>query len=239
MRVPPVLVSRKALMSNSSDGDGAALPGSAAGDGFMVVALGASAGGIRAFKECFAHAPERGGMAYVVILHLSPEHESHLAEVLQSSTRMPVTQVTESVKVAPDHVYVIPPNRSLSVVDGSLVLSEMTRVEERRAPVDIFFRTLAETHGARAACVVLSGTGADGSMGLKRVKENGGVAVVQDPAEAEYPDMPRNSIATGLVDLVLPVAEMPARLVSYRDSLGLVISEEATEEGRALRDQSE
>ncbi|HEX8285231.1 MAG TPA: CheR family methyltransferase [Pyrinomonadaceae bacterium] len=214
-------------MSNSSngDGDGAALPGAGGGDGFMVVALGASAGGIRAFKEFFANAPEQSGMAYVVILHLSPEHESHLAEVLQSSTRIPVTQVTESVKLEPDHVYVIPPNKSLSVLRGSLVLSEVTRIEERRAPVDIFFRTLAETHGARAACVVLSGTGADGSMGLKRVKENGGVAFVQDPSEAEYPDMPRSSIATGLVDFVLPVAEMPARLVGYRDKLTRVASD--------------
>ncbi|MDT5271074.1 MAG: two-component system, chemotaxis family, CheB/CheR fusion protein [Acidobacteriota bacterium] len=231
-------------MSNTPDGDGAALPGSGAGDGFMVVALGASAGGIRAFKEFFTHAPERSGMAYVVILHLSPEHESRLAEVLQSSTRMPVTQVTESVKVAPDHVYVIPPNRSLSVVDGSLVLSEVTRVEERRAPVDIFFRTLAETHGSRAACVVLSGTGADGSMGLKRVKENGGLAIVQDPSEAEYPDMPRNSIATGLVDLVLPVAEMPARLISYRDNLRRIAAggeeeEEETSAAPGLRSERE
>ncbi len=217
-------------MNNAPDGDGAALHGSGAGDGFMVVALGASAGGIRAFREFFTHAPEQSGMAYVVILHLSPEHESHLAEVLQSSARMPVTQVTESVKVAPDHVYVIPPNKSLSVVDGSLVLSEVTRVEERRAPVDIFFRTLAESHGPRAACVVLSGTGADGSMGLKRVKENGGVAVVQDPSEAEYPDMPRSSIATGLVDLVLPVAEMPARLVGYRDRLRRIAAGGSDEE---------
>ncbi|MCA1617841.1 MAG: PAS domain S-box protein, partial [Acidobacteria bacterium] len=206
-------------MSSTPDGNGAARPAPDAGDGFMVVALGASAGGIRAFREFFEHVPEGSGMAYVVILHLSPEHESRLAEVLQTSTQMPVTQVTESVKLAPDHVYVIPPNKSLSVVDGSLVLSEMTRVEERRAPVDIFFRTLAETHGARAASVVLSGTGADGSMGLKCVKERGGVAIVQEPEEAEYPDMPRSSIATGLVDMVLPVAEMPERLVYYRDKL--------------------
>ncbi|MFL6335238.1 MAG: chemotaxis protein CheB [Pyrinomonadaceae bacterium] len=215
-------------MSSTTDGD--AFPGHAPDDGFMLVALGASAGGIRAFKEFFTHAPERSGMAYVVILHLSPEHESHLAEVLQSSTRMPVTQVTESVKVEPDHVYVIPPNKSLSVLDGSLVLSEVTRAEERRAPVDIFFRTLAETHGPRAACVVLSGTGADGSMGLKRVKENGGVAIVQNPSEAEYPDMPRSSIATGLVDMVLPVAEMPARLVSYRDKLKRISENGGAEE---------
>ncbi|HEX8290485.1 MAG TPA: PAS domain S-box protein, partial [Pyrinomonadaceae bacterium] len=138
------------------------------------------------------------------------------------STTMPVTQVNESVLIAPDHVYVIPPNQSLSVRDGSLVLSDMTRVEERRAPVDIFFRTLADSHGARAACVVLSGTGANGSMGLKRVKEHGGIAVVQDPEEAEYPDMPRNSIATGVVDCVLPAAEIPSRLARYRDALRLM-----------------
>ncbi|MFL6255424.1 MAG: CheR family methyltransferase [Pyrinomonadaceae bacterium] len=209
-------------MSSTPDGNGDGefvLPAKKVGDGFMVVGLGASAGGIRAFREFFAHVPEQSGMAYVVILHLSPEHDSHLAEVLQQSTPMPVTQVTEKVRIEPDHVYVIPPNQSLSMLEGSLVLSNVTRIEERRAPVDIFFRTLADSHGARAACVVLSGTGANGSMGLKRLKEHGGVAVVQDPQEAEYPDMPRNSIATGLVDYVLPVAQIPRCIVAYRDAL--------------------
>ncbi|HEX7957565.1 MAG TPA: chemotaxis protein CheB, partial [Pyrinomonadaceae bacterium] len=213
--------------------------GTAAGDGFMVVGVGASAGGIRAFREFFANVPERSGMAYVVILHLSPDHESQLAEVLQHSTRMPVAQVTGRVTIEPDHVYVIPPNQSLSMVDGSLVLSDVTSVEERRAPVDIFFRTLAESRRAHAACVVLSGTGADGSMGLKRVKERGGVAVVQDPEEAEYADMPRNSIATGLVDYVLPVAEMPARLVAYRDSLSPAAQDETDEEPPRLEQSEE
>ncbi len=214
-------------MSSHPNGNGhGGVPGNV-GDGFMVVGLGASAGGIRALKEFFEHVPEGGGMAYVVILHLSPDHDSRLAEVLQQSTRMPVTQVTESVRIKPDHVYVIPPNRSLSMQDCSLVLSDVTGVEERRAPVDIFFRTLAESHGARAACVVLSGTGANGSMGLKRVKEQGGVAVVQAPEEAEYPDMPRNSIATGMVDYVLPVAEIPERLASYRAALSLIELKEA------------
>ncbi len=162
-------------MSNTSDG---AVPQAPGGDGFMVVGLGASAGGIRALREFFGYVPERSGMAYVVILHLSPDHDSQLAEVLQQSTPLPVKQVTERVEIEPDHVYVIPPNKSLSLEDGSLVLSEVTSVEERRAPVDIFFRTLAESHGMRAGCVVLSGTGANGSMGLKRVKERGGVAVV-------------------------------------------------------------
>ncbi|MET0650346.1 MAG: chemotaxis protein CheB [Pyrinomonadaceae bacterium] len=217
------------MSSNPDDNGGAEVtpPAAHGGEGFMVVGLGASAGGIRAFKEFFTHVPEGSGMAYVVILHLSPEHESRLAEVLQASTPMPVTQVNERVRVEPDRVYVIPPNKSLTMCDGTLTLSDVTRVEERRAPVDIFFRTLAESHGARAACVVLSGTGANGSMGLKRVKERGGVAVVQSPNEAEYSDMPRNSIATGLVDYVLPVAEMPARLVSYRDTLSVFNADEA------------
>lgn len=212
-------------MSNTSDdnGDGHfAGPVGSVRDGFMIVGLGASAGGIRAFREFFENVPEKSGMAYVVILHLSPDHDSRLAEVLQQTTLMPVMQVTRSVTIRPDHVYVIPPNQSLSMRDGSLVLSDVTRIEERRAPVDIFFRTLADSHGARSACVVLSGTGANGSMGLKRVKEQGGVTVVQDPSEAEFPDMPHNSIATGLVDYVLPVAEIPARLVSYRDTLSLI-----------------
>src|SRR5688500_13662055 len=139
---------------SGGDGAGAIVPGNV-GDGLMVVGVGASAGGIHACKEFFENAPEASGMAFVVILHLSPDHESHLAEVLQQSTRMPVSQVRESVTIEPDHVYVIPPDRSLSMRGGTLVLSEVTSVEERRAPVDIFFRTLADSHGARAACVVL------------------------------------------------------------------------------------
>ncbi|MET0621765.1 MAG: CheR family methyltransferase, partial [Pyrinomonadaceae bacterium] len=217
------------------DGNGAASPARGAGGGFMVVGLGASAGGIHALREFFSNVPERSGMAYVVILHLSPDHDSQLAEVLQQSTPMPVAQVTERVGIEPDRVYVIPPNKSLSVLDGSLIPSDVTSVEVRRAPVDIFFRTLAESHGANAACVVLSGTGANGSMGLKRVKEKGGVAAVQDPREAEYADMPRHSIATELVDYVLPVAEIPARLVAYRDSLGAVASREPADEDAGSR----
>jgi len=114
---------------------------------FLIVGLGASAGGIRAFREFFRHVPENSGAAYVVILHLSPEHDSRLAEVLQVATTMPVRQVQDRVSVEPDHVYVIPPSQSLEMMDGFLALSPLLRLEERRAPVDIFFRTLAETHG--------------------------------------------------------------------------------------------
>ena len=226
-------------MSNTPDGGESPIaPTASVGNGFMVVGLGASAGGIGAFREFFRHVPEGSGMAYVVILHLSPDHDSRLAEVLQQSTRMPVAQVTEKVHLEPDHVYVIPPNQSLSMYDGSLVLSDVTRIEERRAPVDIFFRTLADSHGARAGCVVLSGTGANGSMGLKRVKEHGGITVVQNPNEAEYPDMPRHSIATGLVDYVLPVAEMPQRLIAYRDTLSSMEEEEPPGERNQREEQA-
>jgi two-component system, chemotaxis family, CheB/CheR fusion protein len=184
---------------------------------FLVVGLGASAGGIQALKEFFKNVPGNSGMAYVVILHLSPEHESRLAEILQLTAPVPVTQVTKRVKVVPDHVYVIPPNQNLAMTDGHLAPMDMIGVAERRSPVDLFFRTLAETNESRAVSVILSGTGANGSMGLKRIKEYGGVSFVQDPDEAEYKDMPRNAIATGLVDHVLPVADIPGRIVSFSE----------------------
>ena len=186
---------------------------------FFVVGLGGSAGSIRSFRDFLQNVPSDSGMAYVVILHLSPDYESRLAEVLQSSASIPVTQVRETVKVEPDHVYVIPPNKSLSLLDGSLTLSDVTGFEERRAPVDIFFRTLGNSHESQAVCVVLSGTGADGSMGLRRVKENNGLVLVQEISEAEFTEMPRNAIGTGLADFVLPVAEMPRRIMAYRDQL--------------------
>jgi chemotaxis response regulator CheB len=204
----------------SSNPDGAEKPGQKAGEDFLVVGLGASAGGIKALKEFFANVPAKSDMAYVVILHLSPDHDSSLAEVLQQTAAIPVTQVKGRVHVEPDHVYVISPNKSLSINDGYLSLSEINRIEERRAPVDIFFRTLADSKKERAVSVILSGTGPNGSMGMKRIKECGGICIVQDPKEAEYSDMPRNSLATGLVDYVLPVSEIPQKIIAYRKRLG-------------------
>ncbi|HEX2833921.1 MAG TPA: CheR family methyltransferase [Thermoanaerobaculia bacterium] len=187
--------------------------------GLVVVGLGGSAGSIPAFREFFRHVPADSEMAYVVVVHLSPEHESRLADVLQGSTTLPVTQVLDAVKVEPNRVYVIPPNKSLAMSDGTLLVSDVTGFAERRAPIDIFFRTLADTHDARAVCVVLSGSGSDGSMGLRRIKENNGLAIVQEPTEAQFDGMPRSSIATGLVDFILPVADMPSRVIAYRDQL--------------------
>ncbi|HEY0074224.1 MAG TPA: PAS domain S-box protein, partial [Abditibacteriaceae bacterium] len=191
-------------------------------DNFLVVGLGASAGGIQALQEFFSNVPADSGAAYVVILHLSPSHDSKLAEVLQTVSKTPVTQVTEQVKVQPNHIYVVPPNQHLEMVDGSIFVSQNTQIEERRAPVDIFFRTLGESLRARAVAVILAGTGADGSMGLKRIKEYGGVAYVQNPREAEFNEMPRNAIATNLVDEILPVAQIPAKILAYQAHIGTI-----------------
>ncbi|HET7400424.1 MAG TPA: CheR family methyltransferase, partial [Usitatibacter sp.] len=197
---------------------------------FLVVGIGASAGGIPALSEFFRNVPADSGMAYVVILHLSPDYDSQLAAVLQGVARIPVTQVTERVRVEPDHVYVISPDRHLSMVKDEIEVADNTRVEERRAPVDIFFRTLGESLGPRAVCVVLSGTGANGSMGLKRVKEMGGAAFVQRPREAAFDEMPRRSIATGLVDDILDAAHIPDAVLRYRDHrMRLRIDEEIEE----------
>ncbi len=185
---------------------------------FLTVGIGASAGGIKPLKEFFAAMPDGNGMAFVVILHLSPEHESQLPDVLQTNTKMPVIQVRETVKIEPDHVYVIPPTKHLAMVDGEIRLIEPEMIRGKRVPIDLFFRTLAAAHGRNSVCVVLSGTGADGASGLKRVKEAGGLCVVQDPSEAEYDGMPRSAAATNLVDLILPVGEMPAKILAFKQS---------------------
>jgi two-component system CheB/CheR fusion protein len=221
-----------------TDGDGArSEPRS--GQRLLVVGLGASAGGIEALRSFFAHVPAESGAAYVVILHLSPDHDSKLAEVLQTTARIPVTQVNQPVRVEPNHVYVVPPNRRLEIVDDTLTLSEMTQREHRRSPVDVFFRALADANGSRSVGVVLSGTGPNGSAGLKRVKEYGGLTIAQAPEEAGHAEMPTNAIATGQVDLVLRVAEMPARIIDYRDRLQRVETSPAVdpaEEPDALRE---
>ncbi|WP_343688032.1 CheR family methyltransferase [Chitinophaga sp.] len=188
----------------------------------LVVGIGASAGGVQALRTFFENVPANPGMAYVVILHLSPDYDSQLTEVLQQVTSLKVKQVKESTPVQVNHVYVVPPNQHLLMTEGHIVVAENAGLEERRAPVDIFFRTMATALGPRAVCVILSGTGANGSMGLRRVKEGGGAVFVQNPREAEFNEMPRNAIATELVDDVLPVAEIPGKIIAYKLNLGSV-----------------
>ncbi len=207
----------------------------------LVVGLGASAGGVEALMAFFEQVPSQSGLAYIVILHLSPEFDSQLAQVLQTITPLPIRQVTEPVRVAPDQIYVISPRGHLAMEDGHLAILPTTSQEERRAPVDIFFRTLAESHGPRAVAVILSGTGADGSMGLKRIKERGGAVFVQSPHQAAFNEMPRQAIATDLIDEVLAVDQIPAKLLAYQRGLGKVAipleaDERPQEQQQALRE---
>ena len=183
--------------------------------GPTVVGIGASSGGLAALKALFQHVPADSGLAFVVVVHLSPEHESHLAELLQPHVKVPVEQVTGTVALLPDRVYVIPPGRNLSAVDTHLRLSELEEARRNRAPIDHFFRTLARTHDGHSVGVILTGTGSDGALGVRAVKEQGGLVIVQDPVEAEYDGMPQSAIATGLVDLVLPLAEIPGAIARF------------------------
>lgn len=176
-----------------------------------IVAIGASAGGIRALQTIFSALPDRTGAAFVVVIHLDPVHRSELSSILGARTRMPVVQVGEQEKLLPDHVYVIPPDRRLQLVDHSISTAAFDEPPGRRAPIDQFLRSLADRLGDGIA-VILSGAGSDGALGVRAVKEAGGIILVQDPSEAEYASMPRSAIATGVADFVLPVADLAARL---------------------------
>ena len=183
-----------------------------------VVGIGASAGGLSALRELFSRMPDGTGLAFVVVVHLSPEHKSHLPELLQPHSSIPIAQVTETVPLEPNRIYVIPPNANLNTIDTHLRLSELEELRGQRAPIDHFLRTLAETHGELAIGIILTGTGTDGTLGMRQIKEHGGLTIAQDPGEAEYDGMPRSAIASGTVDLVLRLEEMPGRLIRFARS---------------------
>src|SRR5207249_10446526 len=208
-----------------------------------VVGLGASAGGVAVLRQFFEQMPANSGLAFVVVMHLSPEHESNLAAIIQTTTSMPVLQVQDEVEVQPNRVYVIPPNKHLSMEDTTLRLRQPQQAPGKRIAIDLFFRTLAQAYGQRAVCVLLSGTDSDGVIGLKHIKAQGGVTIAQDPSEAEYDIMPRAAIDTGMVDWVLRADQMPPKLLEFveneqRIQLPLVSpadeKEESPEEKRAL-----
>ncbi|MCB0166165.1 MAG: PAS domain-containing protein [Anaerolineae bacterium] len=201
---------------------------------FPIVAIGASAGGLKAFEQFFQKMPKNSGMAFVLIQHLAPHHDSELAELLQNHTRMKVTQVENKTPVKPNHVYVIPPGKSLSIQNRTLYLSEPVERRGYRAPIDLFFRSLADDQGENAICIVLSGTGTDGTLGLKAIKERAGITMAQSTTDADYDGMPKSAIRTGLVDLVGTAGELAEKLLSYKDSktkIHLPEEEEALPEG--------
>jgi two-component system, chemotaxis family, CheB/CheR fusion protein len=185
--------------------------------GFPVVGIGASAGGLAAFGAFFSGMPADvdPGMAFVLVQHLAPDHKSILTELVRRYTRMQVFQVEDGMRVRPNCAYIIPPNRDMAFLDGALHLLTPSAPRGRRLPIDFFFRSLAQDQHERAVCIVLSGTGSDGTLGVRDVKGEGGMAMAQNPESTEFDGMPRSAIATGLVDFVLPPAEMPAQLMAY------------------------
>jgi len=178
-----------------------------------VVGIGASAGGLKALRAFFATVPPDSGLAYAVVVHLPPSGESHLASLLQPHAGIPVEQVTDMTRLEPNRAYVIPPGRNLNSIDSHLRLTPIET--EHRAPIDHFFRTLANTFDGSSIGVILSGTGTDGAEGVRNIREQGGLVLVQDPREAEYDGMPRNAINTGLVDIVAPVADIQRHILAF------------------------
>jgi two-component system CheB/CheR fusion protein len=177
----------------------------------LIVGVGASAGGVQVLQDFFAALPDAPGAAFVVVVHLAPKARSELAAILAARTPMRVAQVQETTPLQANHVYIIPPDRRLHITDDQISSAPFDEPRGQRAPIDLFFRSLAERHGDGFA-VILTGAGADGAVGVRAVKESGGVILVQDPSEAEYPSMPRSAIATGVADFVLPVRELALRL---------------------------
>jgi two-component system CheB/CheR fusion protein len=201
----------------------------------VIVGIGASAGGVRALQDLFEALPETTGAAFVVVVHLDPETRSELSSILGAQTRMPVVQVGAAQEVCADHVYVIPPDRRLHITDSDIAAAEFDEPRGRRAPIDLFFRSLAEQHGDGFA-IILTGAGSDGAVGVRAVKEAGGVIFVQDPNEAEYSSMPRSAIATGVADFVLPVREIATRLVELiRTKSSLSVADPGGSEDDLLR----
>ncbi|MHB8090195.1 MAG: chemotaxis protein CheB [Syntrophales bacterium] len=186
-------------------------------EGFPIIGIGASAGGLAAFEAFFAGMPADTdpGMAFVLVQHLAPDHKSILTELLRRYTRMPVYEVEDGMAVQPNCTYIIPPHRDMAFLNGTLQLLEQTSPRGMRLPIDFFFRSLAQDQRERAICIVLSGTGSDGTEGVRSIKSEGGMVMAQNPDSSEFDGMPQSAIATGLVDYVLPPTEMPAQLIAY------------------------
>ncbi len=186
-----------------------------AGRTFPIVGIGASAGGLEALELFLRNVPQGSGMAFVIVQHLDPTHKSVMAHILQCATAMKVIQVKNRTRVQPDCVYVIPPNKDLSILHGVMRLLDPVAPRGRRLPIDFFFRSLADDLEERSIGVILSGMGTDGTMGINAIKEKAGVVFVQDPASAKFDGMPRSAIDAGFADVVAPVEALPSNIIAY------------------------
>ncbi len=182
---------------------------------FSIVGLGASAGGLAALEQFLRHVPHQSGLAYVIVQHLDPTHQGFLHQLLQRTTRMKVQQITDRMRLRPDHVYVIPPNKDLSLLHGVLHLLVPTAPRGRRLPIDFFLRSLAQDRRERSIAVILSGMGSDGTLGSRAIKEASGLVLVQEPETAAFDGMPRSAIEAGLADVVAPVDQLPGYILAH------------------------
>jgi len=212
-----------AKQANPGSSGGRKLPGESetgtppAGS-FPILGLGASAGGLDALKQFFKAMPPDSGMAFLVVMHLDPDHASILPELIAKHTAMEVAAASDKTDVKPNRVYVNPPNKDLALFKGKVLLLDPQSPRGQRLPIDFFFRQLSQDQGEMAGCIIMSGTGSDGSLGLQDIKGAGGLVLVQEPASAKYDGMPSSAISTGLVDLVLPPDQMPTKLIRYFQS---------------------
>jgi len=190
---------------------------------FPIVGLGASAGGLEALEQFLGHVPKGCGLGFVVVQHLDPTYKGIMVELLQRGTAMPVVQIKDRMKVEPGHVYVIPPNKDLSILHGVLHLLEPTAPRGLRLPIDFFFRSLADDWQEQSIGVILSGMGSDGTLGLRAIKEKAGAVFVQAPASAKFDSMPRMAIDAGLADMVAPAEELPGKIIDYLKHVPLTV----------------
>ncbi len=182
---------------------------------FSVVGIGASAGGLEALEQFFSNMPHDSGLAFVVVQHLSPDYKSLMVELLSKHTKMSVLRIEDGMQLKPNSVYLIPPKKNLTMFHGKLYLTDQGTKHMLNLPIDIFFRSLAEDLGERAIGCILSGTGSDGTLGIRAIKGAGGMAMVQEESSAKFDGMPKSAIATGLVDYIQPAEKMPAQLMKY------------------------
>ncbi len=204
---------------------------------FPVVGVGASAGGLEAFKRLIRAIPESSGVAYILVQHLEPTHESMLVDILQKVTRIPVQEITNNVRVEPDHVYVIPSNKLLTANDGRLELSPRGPRNEKNMPIDVFFTSLSEVHQGHAIGVVLSGTATDGTLGLKAIKDHGGFTFAQEPPSAAFAGMPQSAIDAEVVDFILTPEEIPLQLATLSQTFRNVLPGEK-EDAKSTKEEA-
>jgi len=184
--------------------------------GFPIIGIGASAGGLAAFEAFFSGIPDTDtGMAFILVQHLDPDHKSLLSELIRRYTSMKVFEVEDGMTVQPNCTYIIPPNRKMAFMNGTLQLLEPSAPRGQRLPIDFLFKSLAQDQHERAVGIVLSGTGSDGSLGIRSIKGEGGLVIAQSPETSEFDGMPCNAIATGLVDYELAPAKMASQLIKY------------------------